>query len=81
MGEILIEPYIKYVVSVSLYFSGNLANCMELSLSSEAASYAATQEFPGIPWNPKVYCRVPKSLPLVPILRQINPAHNTSSCP
>jgi hypothetical protein len=57
-----------------------LTNSTELNHSWGAASCAANQEFPNILWNPKFYCRVHKSPPLVPVLNQINPVHINPSC-
>jgi hypothetical protein len=47
-------------------------NYMEQILSRKAASYVATREIPSILCNSKFHYRVHKSLPLIPILTQIN---------
>ena len=52
-----------------------LTHSMEQSPSWEANWFSASQEIPHILWNPKVHCRVYKSPPPVPVLRQINPVH------
>jgi hypothetical protein len=67
--------YLKYLTAQS-----KLTNFMELSCSSEATNYAATQELPSNLWNLKVHYHVHKSPLLVPILFQIDPIHTTPSC-
>jgi hypothetical protein len=52
---------------------------MEMSLSWETADTSATQEFPNILYNTKHHYDIQKSLPLVSILAQMNPAHTTPS--
>jgi hypothetical protein len=49
----------------------------ELNFSAEASSHLATQEFPNIPWTPKVHCHVRKSSQQVPTLNQISSVHIT----
>jgi hypothetical protein len=55
------------------------ANSMRVNPSWETLSWAATQEFPNILWNPKVYCRRHKYPPLASAPSELNPVHITSS--
>jgi len=49
---------------------------MEKNHSSEATSHSASQEMPCVLWNPNVRYRIQKSLPPVPIFKQMNTFHN-----
>jgi hypothetical protein len=48
---------------------------MEQSPSWVANSYSPSQEIPGVLRNLMAHYRVHKSLPTVPIVKQMNPAH------
>jgi hypothetical protein len=52
---------------------------MELRLSREAASCAATQELLNILWNPKFHYCVHKSPPLISIVSQNDGVHTALS--
>ena len=67
---------IKCFKTLLLYL---LTYSMEQSPSWEANWFAASQEFPHILWNPKVYYRTQKRPPPVPILGQPNPVHIPTS--
>jgi hypothetical protein len=55
--------------------SDSLINYMEYSLSWEADSSMGSQEIAHIVWSFKTHYHVHNSLPLVPILRQMNEVH------
>ena len=58
---------------------GPILNSMEQSPSWEANRFSASQEIPGILWNPKVHYRIHKHPPPVPNLSHIKLAHTPTS--
>ena len=61
------------------YYTYLLTYPMEQILSWEANRFAASQEIPRILWNPKVYYRIHKCPPSVPILSQLEPVYTPTS--
>jgi hypothetical protein len=68
-------PFLQAAKS-PLEHKSNSTYSIDQSPSWEANSRTASQEIPHILCYSQVRCRVPNSLPLVPILSQINPIHN-----
>ena len=56
-----------------------LTYSMVQSPSWEANWLAASQEIPRILWNTKIHYHIHKCPPIVPILSQLNPVHNSTT--
>ena len=54
-----------------------LTNAMETNPSSEANNHSAISEFPNILWNQNVHRQFHTSLPLVPVISQMNTVHTS----
>ena len=54
---------------------------LHLGLTGQSLSYSASQEIPHTVWNPRILYNVHKSMPLVPILSQINPVQSPLHLP
>jgi hypothetical protein len=67
-------------VGVYVMNKRKLTNYIEESLFLNSDSSSANKEILCMYWNLKVHCYVHKSLPLVPVLSQINPVHALPSC-
>jgi hypothetical protein len=73
------EPHRKHRFLYRCIYSAVTPLTHGASSSWEAENCGATQELPSILRNPKIYYRVHKRLPLVPILSQIDLVHTIPS--
>ena len=66
-------PLVLYLLTFLLTYS------MQRNRFWEANGFSTSQEIPRILWNPKVYYRIHKYPPPVPILSQLDPVHTPTS--
>jgi hypothetical protein len=75
-ADVGVRPYEKSLTYLLCYL---LTYSMEHSPSWEANQFSASQEIPRISQNQKVYYRIHKCLPPVPILKQLDLVHTPIS--
>jgi len=80
MRLLITESYITPFVPVPYSSTYFITNSMEQRPFQEADSHSASEEIVCLLWNLKGHYHVHICLPLFPLLRQMNPAHDFPPC-